>query len=119
MPNDAAMDKALAWADGDAAACLSLILEWKRDHPEADEDTDVDTAVGDEQLQVLAAAVREQAGKACAWTDDSDGIWQTGCGEAHVFEVAGPVENHYVYCPYCGQHVVEVRPTADGESDDD
>jgi len=42
----------------------------------------------------------------CCWTfDDIDCRWETECGEAHVFEVEGPVENKYNFCPYCGKQI--------------
>lgn len=40
--------------------------------------------------------------KHCTWSMGDDGIWDTGCGEKHVFETGGPAGNHYAYCPYCG-----------------
>ena len=42
------------------------------------------------------------ATKSCAWTEDADGNWHTGCQEIHVFISGTPDENGYVYCPYCG-----------------
>lgn len=39
----------------------------------------------------------------CEWQADDDGTWDTGCGEKHVFEVDGPRENNYRFCPYCGR----------------
>ena len=38
----------------------------------------------------------------CVWTPDDDGVYETGCGQAHMFEDGGPSENHYRFCPYCG-----------------
>lgn len=39
----------------------------------------------------------------CAWTVDDDGIWNTGCGNAFMFEADGPHENGFKFCPYCGK----------------
>lgn len=43
----------------------------------------------------------------CAWVCDFEGIWQTDCGEAFVFEIGGPVENKLKFCGYCGKGLVE------------
>jgi len=51
------------------------------------------------------------ATKSCAWTEDADGNWNTGCQEIHVFISGTPQENGYVYCPYCGGGV-QIRGTA-------
>jgi hypothetical protein len=32
----------------------------------------------------------------------TDGNWNTGCQEIHVFISGTPQKNGYVYCPYCG-----------------
>lgn len=45
----------------------------------------------------------------CRWTEDSDGNWDTGCGQKHTFMEAGPVENHHAYCPYCGKRIEAAR----------
>ena len=42
----------------------------------------------------------------CIWRyDDWAEFWTTKCGEAHVFLADGPIENKYVYCPYCGRKI--------------
>lgn len=38
----------------------------------------------------------------CAWTEDDDGVWQTGCGNAFFFDTDGPIENKQKFCGYCG-----------------
>jgi len=39
----------------------------------------------------------------CEWTPDEElGTWDTGCGHTHLFLEAGPTENGYLFCPYCG-----------------
>lgn len=40
----------------------------------------------------------------CIWSkdEDEDNIWDTGCGEIHMFINDGPEDNGYKYCPYCG-----------------
>jgi hypothetical protein len=37
------------------------------------------------------------------------GVWETGCGEAHVFFVDGPTENKCRFCCYCGKPLRAVR----------
>ncbi len=58
------------------------------------------------------------SGKHCAWTEaggESD-IWETSCGELHVFSNGGPGDNSHRYCPYCGG---EVQAPAAGEGGGD
>lgn len=44
----------------------------------------------------------------CVWREQEDGsYWDTGCGEANCFEVDGPLDNGYRFCPYC-RHPIEV-----------
>ena len=43
--------------------------------------------------------------KSCAWTEDADGNWHTGCQQIHVFISGTPQENGYVFCPYCGRKI--------------
>lgn len=57
----------------------------------------------------------ENAVEACEWSTDFDGIWHTACKNAHVFIDGGPVDNTYIYCPYCGKRLAELPY----EDDDD
>jgi len=43
----------------------------------------------------------------CSWHVEEDGcdIWQTGCGNAFVFNCDGPAENGFEFCPYCGGEI--------------
>ncbi len=45
----------------------------------------------------------------CQLSEDSDGNWETACGEILIFTEAGPAENGYKYCPYCGGLVTVKR----------
>lgn len=39
----------------------------------------------------------------CIWEyDEFSGTWVTECGEMFTFNDAGPKENGFSYCPYCG-----------------
>jgi hypothetical protein len=57
------------------------------------------------QTQRLLHAMQPE----CKWTEDADGNWFTGCGEAHVFYTGTPMNNGYRWCPYCGKKVAEVK----------
>lgn len=38
----------------------------------------------------------------CKWTEDSDGVWETECGQMHEFITGTPQDNSHRFCPYCG-----------------
>ena len=43
----------------------------------------------------------------CVWTKDEwADTWETGCGNAFVFNDEGPTENGFKFCPYCGKSVL-------------
>ena len=41
----------------------------------------------------------------CTWKGDDDGVYSTGCDNAFQFEVDGPTENNFKFCPYCGKEL--------------
>lgn len=44
----------------------------------------------------------------CAWIEDSDGVWETECGEAFYFDTEGPPSSHRMkFCTFCGKPLVE------------
>jgi len=45
-------------------------------------------------------------GTTCGWTEDDAGVWQSACENSFEFNTAGPVENGFEYCPYCGRVLV-------------
>lgn len=47
----------------------------------------------------------------CEWfhSSEGEGIWGTKCQQMHIFIDGGPVENSYVFCPYCGKKIEEVK----------
>lgn len=45
---------------------------------------------------------------ACHWAADDDENWETSCHEMFVFAEAGPIENGFRWCPYCGRTIAEV-----------
>lgn len=39
----------------------------------------------------------------CAWTEDEDGVWHTGCGTAWCSESGGaPADHRMRFCYHCG-----------------
>ena len=45
----------------------------------------------------------------CTWKPDSDGNWETTCGNLHVFFDGTPHQNNYGFCPYCGKRLVQTE----------
>ena len=45
----------------------------------------------------------------CLWTQDSDGNWETACGQMHVFFDGTPHQNNYDFCPYCGKRLTQTE----------
>ena len=47
----------------------------------------------------------------CKWTQSTDwemaGAFFTACGDAMYFTDDGPVENNFIWCPFCG-HRIEI-----------
>jgi DNA-directed RNA polymerase subunit RPC12/RpoP len=48
----------------------------------------------------------------CTWTEDSDGSWDTECGDKFVFLDSGPMDNGFYYCPYCGNGIIIKRASS-------
>ena len=46
----------------------------------------------------------------CEWTPDEDGIWETECDNLVVINEGTPLENDWVFCPYCGKVIQEIMP---------
>lgn len=44
-----------------------------------------------------------QKTKNCLWIEDEDKNYETGCDNMFTFNVGCPVENGFIYCPYCGK----------------
>ena len=62
-----------------------------------------------ERLRAELAEVKARNAFPCTWTEDEDGSWETACDHLHLFYGGGPVENEYIFCPYCGQKIKERR----------
>lgn len=61
------------------------------------------------------AAVREAERKAiealrgtCEWKEDSDGNWDTSCGQTFCVEDGTPADNGYEFCQACGGGLKEI-----------
>jgi hypothetical protein len=68
----------------------------------------------DERVSLSPGAVT------CTWKYDSDGYWQTECGDQFCFSEGGPTENRVKFCHYCGKTMLEsiYANEVDEESDD-
>lgn len=68
-------------------------------------------------LEIERAA--QPPGAKCEWGYDAgDDVWQTACGQMHVFMDRGPAENDHKFCPYCGKGIDDLSqptPTKAGE----
>ena len=52
----------------------------------------------------------------CVWRVDNDGVWNSDCGQAHVFIDGTPGQNGFGFCPYCGKPMAEIDvPNATGD----
>lgn len=46
---------------------------------------------------------REEAARTCEWEEEAGAeYWNTECGGSFSFFDAGPAENGFKFCPYCG-----------------
>lgn len=54
------------------------------------------------------ARLRERVGE-CAWSEDSEGVWNAACGEMFTFNDGGPYDNRVKFCPYCGKKLAQQR----------
>lgn len=54
----------------------------------------------------------------CNWTEDSDGNWDTTCGNTFVIESGTPADNNFHWCCYCGKKLAQasyVEPAAESD----
>lgn len=56
---------------------------------------------------------------ACTWTEDENGCWWTGCGQAHELSNDGPSENSMRFCCYCGRPLAEKRSEPEPEEEEE
>jgi len=66
------------------------------------------------EAQIQEALKDSKTQKICNWTPEGGDYWETDCGNAFCFIDGGPSHNSMVFCPYCGNKLVEV-PEEDGE----
>ena len=67
------------------------------------------------EAELEAVKAREEAARPtpCIWRPQPHGdeteYWETTCDNAYCFEIDGPTENDYSFCPGCG-HPILVAP---------
>ena len=44
----------------------------------------------------------------CTWRLNGDGAYDSSCQAEYVFIDAGPCDNGFNYCPFCGKHIKDV-----------
>ncbi len=62
-----------------------------------------------------------QQDKVCQWQHNSSeygDYYDTASGQAFAFEVEGPIENHYKFCPSCGKVLEILEPEVEEEEAD-
>jgi hypothetical protein len=69
-----------------------------------------------ENLRREIERLKAQRNGTCKWVleDNEYGVWDTGCGEAVVFDEETPKANGYKYCHYCGK-LIEFEGEASNE----
>jgi hypothetical protein len=52
--------------------------------------------------------------KECEWTEDSDGTWNSACGNSFVLNDGKPEDNNMKFCLFCGGKLIQ-NEYRDGE----
>ena len=47
--------------------------------------------------------------KVCLWIQDSEGAWETQCGQTFEVTSGTPSENGFKFCFYCGGELEQVE----------
>ena len=55
----------------------------------------------------------------CRWSENLDGVWESGCGYVWEFFSDGPAENGVRFCPFCGHPLVAVPAVGPGDDQGD
>lgn len=55
----------------------------------------------------------------CTWTEDDEGAYATGCGNAFIFTDGAPADNKMRFCGYCGKTLMTVRFVEQAARDDE
>lgn len=53
----------------------------------------------------------------CTWVETLGDAWETSCGNTFDLNDDTPLNNHFIYCPYCGADIAEERYSRDLEDD--
>lgn len=69
------------------------------------------------RLDAATPAPCVDSGERCVWGEDSDGTWNTGCGEMFVFTDGGPEDNDARFCIYCGKGISAFHFTDDDDEE--
>jgi hypothetical protein len=79
------------------------------------------TADGNQAPTKPPAVAHEALGESCSWVEDSDGVWQTSCGESWLYSDGGtPAENSAHFCHHCGKPIIATpHPDDDADLDDE
>ena len=43
----------------------------------------------------------------CVWTEDSDGTWNTDCGNSFILNEGKPDDNNMNFCLFCGGVLIQ------------
>lgn len=43
----------------------------------------------------------------CEWTQDSDGTWNTECGQLFIVNDGTPEDNNMKFCAFCGEKLIQ------------
>lgn len=66
-----------------------------------------------------AAPLQQEADNDCHWSQDSDGCWNSACGQCFEFNEGSPRENNANFCHFCGGKMVEHGFTEEPFDDED
>jgi hypothetical protein len=64
------------------------------------------------------ASHEAMAAVCCGWTENSEGLWDTGCGHVFIFTEGDPRENEFKYCCFCGGKLEQSSYSEQLEEDD-
>lgn len=68
-------------------------------------------------LQAMNEGDMSNSDRACTWTEDTEGVWQTECGRCFQINEGSPAENGMLFCYHCGRRLLvhQWEDAEDGE----
>ena len=63
-------------------------------------------------LEIRIKQLKAELSRVCnwKWTKDHDfEYWSTDCGEDFCLFEGDTQQNHYIYCPKCGGHIIDSK----------